>query len=338
MGVAVALAVSLQSSAEAQAHSRAASPASSGAVSTVDSEARTVTAVSPSRVTQYWTPARMAAATPEDTRKSLPAGRRPVTAGGTASTPATVSSAPPRFPSSVARGSTSVAQVSTAMRTAYFNGRPSIGIVFYKGKDMRAHYCTAFLVTSASKNLIMMAAHCDPGSWMAFVAGYRINGKTTAPWGVWPVLKAYTDARFRSTGAGTDYDYAFAKVGRNAAGRQIQDIIHGNTLAVTPTYRNAWAAVTGYPKAGSAPANRPVTCWAPTRKLAGYTQMVFLCRGFYGGTSGSPWLIGFNPRTNTGKAIGLIGGYEAGGPNSWTSYSPIFTRNTMTLYRYAVAH
>lgn len=320
IGVAVALAASLLTPAQAESvlpglgPSTKPRPAGTGA----DAEARVVALAQPGDVQQFWTPARMASATSEDTGKAATAGHLPAAAGSSAT-------------AAVAAGTPSI-------RNSYVNGRPSIGIIFYQGADLKAHYCTAFLVTSASKNLIMMAAHCNPGSWMAFVPGYRDDGKTAAPFGVWPVLKAYKDARFRTTGAGTDYDYAFAKVGKNAAGKQIQDVLHGNTLTITPTYDNATVAVTGYSKVGPAPADRPVTCWAPTRKLAGYTQMVYLCRGFYGGTSGSPWLIGFDPKTNTGKVIGLIGGYEAGGPNSWTSYSPIFTSATVTLYNYAVAH
>lgn len=280
-----------------------------------DTFARTVVPAQPGSVGQYWTAARMASATSEDTGKSLTVARTTTSATGKATT----ASLP-------------------AVRNSYYNGRASIGIVFYKGTDERSHYCTGFLVNSATKNLIMMAAHCNPGTWMAFVPAYRDDGRTAAPFGVWPVLKGYKDARYAATGSGTDYDYAFAKLGANAAGKQLGDILHGNTLTVTPTYYNTWAAVTGYPKVGPAPADRPITCWAPTTKLAGYHQMVFLCRGFYGGTSGSPWLIGYDPKTNTGKVVGLIGGYEAGGPNSWTSYSPIFTSATITLYNYAVAH
>ena len=66
--------------------------------------------------------------------------------------------------------------------------------------------------------------------------------------------------------------------------------------------------------------------------------MRFLCHAFNAGTSGSPWLISWQSKTNTGRVIGLIGGLGGGGPNDWISYSPVFDANTFALYRYAVAH
>lgn len=263
---------------------------------------------------QYWTAARMASATSEADGKTLAqAAGRP--------------------------GRTTAAISRATLPSAYSNGRPSIGVVFYASKNAKTHYCTAFVVSSAGKNLIMMAAHCHVGAWMAFVPGYRIHGTTIAPYGIYPVLRGFTDGRFYGGGASaTNLDYSFAKVGPDARGRQIERVVAGNTLTITPAYYNASVGVTGYPKASSAPADRPVTCWTHTSKLAGYHQMVFLCRGFYGGTSGSPWLIHLNSRTNTGNVIGLIGGVGGGGPNDWTSYSPIFDANTFTLYHYAVAH
>ncbi|MFC1417681.1 trypsin-like serine peptidase [Streptacidiphilus cavernicola] len=280
-----------------------------------DSEAAVRREPSPgaAAVAEYWTAARMAAATAEDVGgKDLPLPRSPA-------------------PSAV---SPSVAGIPSA----YPNGRPSIGVLFFRGRDLRAHFCTAFVVASRTRNLVMTAAHCGPGSSQAFVPGYRIHGRTPAPYGIWPVLRSFTDRRFRRTGGGTDFDYAFAKVARSAAGRQVEDLTHGNTLTVTPAFANRRVGVTGYPRASAAPLNRPVTCWAPTRRLGARRQMVFLCDGYYGGTSGSPWLIGYRAGTNTGRVIGLIGGVGGGGPNAWTSYSPMFDKNTLRLYAFAVAH
>ena len=164
--------------------------------------------------------------------------------------------------------------MTAGVPTAYTNGRPPIGVLFYKGHDLKAHYCTASVVNSATRNLILSAAHCRPGSLEAFVPGYRIHGTTTAPYGIWPVLKNYTDSRYRSTGAGTDFDYAFAKVAANTAGKQIQDVVRGNTLTATPTYTNHWVGVTGYPRANAAPVDRPVTAgrrppsWPATTRCA----------------------------------------------------------------------
>ncbi|MHA6761464.1 trypsin-like serine peptidase [Streptacidiphilus sp. PAMC 29251] len=332
VAVSAALAASLLSPADAASRpSVTVWPGAADTVATgvtalgVGAEPKVAQLAQPTSVQQYWTAARMASATSEDGTGGTVGGKSAASAPSAKSTQST---------SAVA----SRAVTKAGIPSAYVNGRPSIGIVFYKGKDLKAHFCTAFVVNSTTKNLIMMAAHCHPGTSTAFVPGYRIHGTTTAPYGIWPVLKGYTDKRYAATGKATNFDYSFAKVGKNTAGRQIQDVTHGNTLTMTPTYVNKRVGVTGYPKVGPAPADRPVTCWAPTKRLSGYNQMVYLCNGFYGGTSGSPWLIDWQAKTNTGKVIGLIGGVGGGGPNDWTSYSPIFDRSTVALYSYAVAH
>ncbi|WP_370149504.1 serine protease [Streptacidiphilus sp. EB129] len=260
--------------------------------------------LSSAAVDQYWTPQRMASATSEDPTSTKVTGR---------------GLAP-----------------HTTIAQSYPNGRPSIGVIFYAGQDMRNHYCTASVVHSPGRDMILLAAHCRPGRWMAFVPGYR-SGAKTQPYGVWSVQSVYTDSHFSGTGSGTDYDYAFAKVSKDRWGRQIENVTGGNTLTRTPSYYN-WAGVTGYPKASALPADRAITCWNHTAKVPGYSQMSFLCTGYYGGTSGSPFLIHLDNRTNTGQVIGLIGGLDAGGPNSWTSYSPIFDNKIFYLYNYAIHH
>ncbi len=64
-------------------------------------------------------------------------------------------------------------------------------------------------------------------------------------------------------------------------------------------------------------------------------QMRFRCGGFSAGTSGSPWVARFNPRTNQGVIVGVIGGYQRGGDSSAVSYSPYFGDDVKSLYQTA---
>jgi hypothetical protein len=309
------------SSSAAAAHSAAAMiPATTSAVVVPHVAAVTTAGKSPESVQQFWTAARLASATPGDATtgptgasKAVRAGRRPETLG-------------------------QVAQAAQASGVAqpYYNARPSIGVVVYATSNLTTHYCTASVVQSGTKNVIMMAAHCRPGSWMAFVPDYQAGVKNQW-YGIWKVTAAYTDNRYRATGAGTEYDYAFAKVAPDSRGRLLQNVVGGNVLTRTPSYSN-WVGVTGYPMVADAKADKAITCWNWTTKVPGYTQMQFLCNGYYSGTSGSPWLINLNSRTNTGDVIGLIGGLDYGGPNAVISYSPIFTSSTIALLNYTVAH
>jgi hypothetical protein len=316
IGLAAVLAATLSPSADAQIHTTAGQPQATSAAVAPRRTAVASAGVSATGLQQFWTPARLAAATPDD-------------AVSTAKGSAQAGSARPS-------GVHGQAVSPDGLGHAYDNARPSIGIIVYADKNLKTHYCTASVVQSPGKNLIMTAAHCRPGYWVAFVPDYR-SGAPTQPYGIWSVKTVYTDSHYAATGSGTDYDYAFAKVGPDSKGRLLQNVTGGNVLTRTPSYHN-WAGVTGYPEVGSAPADKAITCWNWTSQLPGYAQMQFLCTGYYSGTSGSPWLIHLNTSTNTGDVIGLIGGVQYGGPNSWTSYSPVFGNAIFSLYAYALKH
>ena len=60
--------------------------------------------------------------------------------------------------------------------------------------------------------------------------------------------------------------------------------------------------------------------------------MEFYCHGFWTGTSGGPWILGYNAKNGTGTVFGVIGGYELGGDYEWASYSAYFGSATRSLY------
>ena len=258
---------------------------------------------------RFWTPARLNAATPAD------APTKSATAGSHAATTAT---------------SSSIAHAS------HFSGASSTGIIFYASQDLTTHYCTASVVDSHYGNLIIMAAHCNPGSWMAYVPKYQ-HGAATQPYGIWAVTKVFKDSHYSGIGAGSDYDYAFAQVAKNSRGQTVQSVTGGNWLSHPSSY-SMYVTVLGYPKISADSADEAIRCHPnyPTSQLSGYRQMVMYCTGFYGGTSGGPWLLGFNG--NTGYLVGITGGLDTGGPNSWTNYSPFFDSRVFTLFNWAEYH
>ncbi|SEK74674.1 trypsin-like serine peptidase [Streptacidiphilus jiangxiensis] len=278
----------------------------------------------------FWTSARLADAAPVDAPKTT-------AAAGTAGTTGTTGTA-----SGLGAHAMVGARLSTPSsiaRSTHFGGASSTGVIFYASKDMTTHYCTASVVDSHYGNLIIMAAHCNPGSWMAYVPKYQ-HGLSAArqPYGIWAVTKVFKDSHYTGgSGAGSDYDYAFAQVAKNSKGQSVQSVTGGNWLSHTTSY-NMYVTALGYPKITADSADQAIRCHPgyATQKLPGYRQMVLYCTGFYGGTSGGPWLLGFNG--NTGYLIGITGGYEDGGPNSWISYSPVFDSRIFTLFQYAEYH
>jgi V8-like Glu-specific endopeptidase len=218
----------------------------------------------------------------------------------------------------------------------HFGGVPDVGVLFHVGEDRQAHYCTASVVHSPGRDLLLTAAHCGAGSNVAFVPQYD---QRAAPYGVWAVTQGFRDPHWADDrGPGSEYDFAFAKVAPDSGGRRIEDVVGANTLTRTPAYRNSSVTIIGYSARSHDAADRAITCTVPTRQLPGFHQLQFDCHGYWGGTSGSPWLIGFNGKT--GKVIGDIGGWNNGGPDTYpddmTSYSPYYDDRIFALYNTAV--
>ncbi|NUS15981.1 MAG: hypothetical protein HOY69_32050 [Streptomyces sp.] len=256
---------------------------------------------------RFWTPERMA--------DSMPAAGR---------------DRPP-----LATRATAVRAASTAVDAAvYFPGVPTVGVLFSVGDDLTAHRCTASVVHSPGHDLILTAAHCRPGADIGFVPQYRA-GADRQPYGIWAVDEVFTDPRWTpDDDAASDYDIAFARVLPGPQGRRIEDVTGADVLARTPGYRNR-VTVVGYPMAGRDPGDRPIVCTTATERLDKRRQLRIVCDGFTGGTSGGPWLLGFDARTRTGSVVGLIGGLDGGGPNDRVSYSPFFGDAVLSLYRTA---
>ncbi|MFF4949988.1 trypsin-like serine peptidase [Streptomyces chattanoogensis] len=260
----------------------------------------------------YWTPQRMAAAI-------APAHGR--TVSRTSPAPLTGRSGAKKTSGRVPAG-------------RHFDGIPSVGVLFSVDGDSKAHHCTASVVHSPSGNLILTAGHCNPGSRAAFVPQYT-SGATTQPYGIWAIDAKYDYPGRGTTGPGADLDFAFATVVPDDQGRSLESVTGGNTLTPTPGYRNK-VTVVGYPSVRNDPQDRAVRCDTSTSRLSGTRQLRMECGGFYGGTSGSPWLTHYDERTRTGRIVGLIGGLNGGGPtgpnSDRTSYSPYFGTEIMALY------
>ncbi|BAJ28322.1 hypothetical protein KSE_25080 [Kitasatospora setae KM-6054] len=205
-----------------------------------------------------------------------------------------------------------------------------VGALFAHGTD-GDHFCTASVVDSPGRNLVLTAAHClvEPRTGrthddLVFVPGYR-DGDT--PSGVWPIDRVTVDPSWRH-GGNEDMDVAFATVGPQD-GRQVQDVLDGNRLGTDlgPTLP---VRVTGYPSSSE----QPITCVNTTTGQSP-TQLRIDCPDYTGGTSGSPWVTGFDPGTRTGTVVGVIGGYQEGGDTADTSYSSYFGEQVRALYQQA---
>jgi hypothetical protein len=159
-----------------------------------------------------------------------------------------------------------------------------------------------------------------------FIPGYQDG---TAPFGVWTPSRLLVDPRWAAS-SDPDLDVGFVVL-RPLDGKNIQEVLGANQIGFDAGFVNL-VRVTGYP----ASADAPVTCLNWTGEQSA-TQLRFGCGGFFGGTSGSPWITRFDPRTRTGTIVGVVGGYQEGGDTDAISYSVYLNDNVRSLYEQAAA-
>jgi hypothetical protein len=208
-----------------------------------------------------------------------------------------------------------------------FTGTPAVGALFTitSAGSLGGHYCSASVVDSPARDLVITAAHCASGGGLiAFVPGYD-NGRM--PYGVWRVTRVIVDPSWVSS-ANPDADVAFLVV-TGQDGARIQDVTGGEQLGIGQAAGRD-VRVVGYPQ-GS---NAPISCDNLARGFSP-TQLVFDCGGYTDGTSGGPFLEDVNPATGLGTVIGVIGGYEQGGDIASVSYAARFGALVADLYKTA---
>lgn len=209
---------------------------------------------------------------------------------------------------------------------------PRVGALFEHDASGN-HFCTASVVASQGHDLLITAAHCIHGgkgggykSDIVFIPGY-VDG--TTPYGVWTPSKLLVDPRWAQS-SDPDLDVGFVVLKPND-GKNVEDVLGANQIGFNPGFTNL-VRVTGYPSTASA----PVTCKNWTSQQSAY-QVKFECGGFFGGTSGSPWVTNFNLESGTGTIVGVIGGYQEGGATDSVSYSAYLDDDIRKLYEQAQA-
>jgi V8-like Glu-specific endopeptidase len=195
------------------------------------------------------------------------------------------------------------------------------------------HFCTASVVDSPAKDLLITAAHCLNGGNgtgykqdIVFIPDYRDGD---APYGIWTPERLLVAPQWVKS-ADPDFDVGFVVL-QPHDGQNIEQVLGASQLSVDSGYRYL-VRVTGYPASG----NAPITCLNWTSRQSA-TQLQFNCGGYTGGTSGSPWVTRFNTRSRTGTIVGVIGGYQQGGDTPSVSYSAFFGTAIHQLYEQAVA-
>ncbi|MFK0015181.1 trypsin-like serine protease [Streptomyces sp. NPDC091027] len=195
------------------------------------------------------------------------------------------------------------------------------GALFTDGLDSD-HFCTATVVQSPGRNLIVTAGHClmdgDQSDGTAVFAPAYANG--VAPYGTWKIQQVYEDDRW-AEGTDDDFDLAFARLAPDDRGRAVEDVT-GAAVLDTTGRAGEEVTVTGYP----ADRKVPRTCTAVAVRESA-TQQRFDCADFPGGTSGSAWIA------RDGKIIGVL----TGGDTDDVSTSTVLGDYAASLFAKATA-
>ena len=201
---------------------------------------------------------------------------------------------------------------------------PRVAALFSGGDATKDHSCTASVVASSTRDLLVTAAHCLSGDGRNIVVapGYD-SGRT--PYGVWPVTAVFVDSAWRSNLAESD-DVAFIRVAPTAihgTKREIQDVTGANTLGDLPA-PSTTVTVEGF---NSGSSDQAVSCTVGLDMTV--DDPTFRCGGYVAGSSGSPWMVTGSDAVT--QVIGVIGGPDEGGCTDATSYSPVFDTSTASL-------
>ncbi|KEF08941.1 hypothetical protein DF17_01030 [Streptomyces rimosus] len=230
------------------------------------------------------------------------------------------------------RGKPAEPPVSQPLQAAPTAASAPIGPLFSPGNDGDAdHHCTASVVHSATRDLVVTAAHCvyDGGfrTNLVFAPGYHDG---VVPYGVWVPSRIVVDPRWADR-RDEDHDVAFLRVrrprGSGPAGQRVEDLTGAERIRFSPPGGLPTRTV-GYPD----DRETPVSCRNTTTAVPG--QLRFDCAGFPNGTSGGQMLTAVDPGTGLGTVTGVIGGLDEGGDDE-TSYSSWFGPDIAALYRRA---
>ncbi|MFJ3926135.1 trypsin-like serine peptidase [Streptomyces sp. NPDC090022] len=196
---------------------------------------------------------------------------------------------------------------------------PVAGVLF-QGADPGSHFCTATVVHSAGRNLIVTAGHCLADSLSgadgAYFAPAYAHG--VAPYGSWRLEQVFEDNRWADDGD-DDYDLAFARLAPNAAGVNVESAVGGAPLDTTGR-SDEDVTITGFPSGRE----EPRVCTSRAVRESPTLQR-FDCADFPGGTSGSAWI------GKDGKIIGVL----TGGDTDDVSTSTVLDTYAAELYRKA---
>ncbi|MDA0562759.1 trypsin-like serine protease [Streptomonospora sp. S1-112] len=278
------------------------------------------------RVLDYWTPERMAAAVPLVRTLDGVAGGL---LGGDQARPGGQAAA-----EAEPGGQVAVPQAAAASST----GEPWTGggrVAKTTGKvfltlDGRDFTCSAAVVSADNRDTVITAGHClkdGTGAWVdnwTFAPGYADGD---SPYGRYTARQMFVAPQWADSGDDS-YDFGMAVLNRSGD-RHVQDRtgahpVAFNTAPGDPTY------AFGYPATGRFDGNRLHYCAGGTKPDTGGTTASGMACTMTEGSSGGPWLAGFDPASGKGTVVSVISFKYA--DDTRTQYGPYLGDAAQRVY------
>ncbi|MFI5593105.1 trypsin-like serine peptidase [Amycolatopsis sp. NPDC051758] len=187
-----------------------------------------------------------------------------------------------------------------------------VGRLFFTAEPGVDESCTATVVPSASKDVALTAGHCVNGGLdrfdnpirivnVVFVPGYD-HGK--APHGVFPVRAFAWSATYSGPTSGTDDDAVLAL--DPVGGRHVADVAGTQDVSFDRPPSPVDTTILGYPVSQLAGGEALLSCARPaTLEVNSVTSAWRTDCDLAGGSSGGPWLRGFDAASGRGEIFGV---------------------------------
>ncbi|WP_405571017.1 peptidase [Streptomyces sp. NBC_01167] len=179
----------------------------------------------------------------------------------------------------------------------------TVGRLFFVNASGADTWCTATAVKSANRSAVMTAAHCvrrgsSPGNTntdMVFVPAYS---KGKQPYGAFAVRSAMTPRTWETDS--TD-DLSTLAVDPDKKGRKLTDVVGGQAIAFNRAVGGTISAF-GYSATRPQRGEELLHCVGKAKKKHGLQA---ISCDLTGGSSGGPWLAGFNATTGKGVLVSV---------------------------------
>lgn len=280
----------------------------------------------------YWTPSRMKAALPDSALPALQAGaamaRTSLRTGAATTVPGAAEKIAAYAPTVTPRASVP-GVLPRASLPGYPVGHPTArtnGKVFFTSFGQN-FVCSGAIVNTEGKSEVWTAGHCvsDGGAFntnWVFVPNY-VNG--SAPFGVWSSASLTTTTAWFNNNGDFANDVGAAVVFRNN-GVRITDFLGGQGIAWNQVVSGNLVFAFGYPQAPPFDGSSLFLEQGVTSDGGGGT--IFQANAMTGGSSGGPWLLGFDGN------FGFINGHNDFKFNNLPQfmYSPYYGDQVAAVY------